>query len=65
MELVRLDKVKSNLTTEMAKLSEQAEQMLHLTEEHQELKLLYQKTEENYQTMLTVRFSIFSFFGPF
>merc|ERR550534_2206460 len=54
MELARLDKVKSNLTSELTKLSAEAEKCETLTIEHEELQELYQETEAKYQTMLTM-----------
>ena len=54
MELARLDKVKSNLTLELTRLSTEAEKYETLTLEHEELQKLYQETEGKYQTMLTV-----------
>ena len=54
MELARLDKVKSNLTSELTKLSAEAEKFEELTIDHEELQKSYQETEGKYQTMLTV-----------
>merc|ERR1712223_1800348 len=54
MELARLDKVKSNLTLELTRLSTEAEKCETLTLEHEELQKLYQEAEGKYQTMLTV-----------
>ena len=54
MELARLDKVKSSLTSELTRLSAEAEKCETLTIEHEELQELYQETEAKYQTMLTV-----------
>ena len=54
MELARLDKVKSTLTSELTRLSAEAEKCETLTIEHEELQELYQETEAKYQTMLTV-----------
>ena len=54
MELARLDRVKSTLTSELTRLSAEAEKCETLTIEHEELQELYQETEAKYQTMLTV-----------
>ena len=54
MELVRIEKVKSNLSNELTKLSAQAEKLDSLTIQYEELQKAYQETEEKYQTMLTV-----------
>ena len=54
MELARLDRVKSSLTSELSRLSAEVEKCETLTIEHEELQELYQETEAKYQTMLTV-----------
>merc|ERR1719361_1231338 len=54
MELVRMEKVKSNLTSELARLSHEAEKLEIITSELDELKISYQETEAKYQTMLTM-----------
>merc|ERR1712228_1027635 len=54
MELARLDKIKSNLTSELTRLSAEAEKCENLTIEHEDLQKLYQETEGKYQTMLTM-----------
>merc|ERR550534_2927373 len=54
MELARLDRVKSSLTSELSRLSAEVEKFETLTIEHEELQELYQETEAKYQTMLTM-----------
>ena len=60
MELVRMEKVKSNLTSELARLSHEAEKLEIITSELDELKISYQETEAKYQTMLTVSVNYFN-----
>lgn len=56
MELSRMDKVKSNLTAELARLSREAEKLEVMTEQLEDVRKLYQETESKYQTMLTVSY---------
>ena len=60
MELARMEKVKSNLTSELARLSHEAEKLEIITSELDELKISYQETEAKYQTMLTVSVNYFN-----
>ena len=54
MEISRMEKVKGNLASELARLSHETEKMENLSLELEKLKTLYQETEAKYQTMLTV-----------
>jgi hypothetical protein len=54
MEMARMVKVKSNLTSELARLSQEADKVEGLTSRLDEIQKLYQQTESKYQTMLTV-----------
>ena len=49
-----MEKVKDNLTSEMARLSNEAEKLELLSSKHEDLEKRYQEIESDYQTMLTV-----------
>lgn len=63
MEVTGLERVKEDMVKEISKLTLQADQLHQVEEEMKELKDLYVKTEQKYQTMLTVlgQFSCFIF----
>ncbi len=68
MEVARLEKVKSNLTSELGRLSAEAEKVADLEERLESLTAAYKETEEKYQTMLTVRaqnYNLISLFQSF
>ena len=51
-----MEKVKDNLTSEMARLSNEAEKLELLSSKHEDLEKKYQEIESDYQTMLTVSY---------
>ena len=60
MEVTKLEHVKDNLGSELARLSQETEKMQTLSEDLEQLQKLYQETEAKYQTMLTVRQKYFA-----
>ena len=54
MELSRMEKVKDNMTSELARLSQEAEKLEILTTQHEDLEKKFNEIEVDYQTMLTV-----------
>jgi len=58
MEVARMEKVKSNLTSELARLSSEAEKMNVVSAELDQLKISYQKTAKELDKMLIVSWLI-------
>ena len=56
MELSRMAKVKDNLSSELARLSNEAEKLEILSTKHEDLEKRYTEIQSDYQTMLTVSF---------
>ena len=54
MEVARMEKVKSNMTSELARLSSEAEKMNVVSAELDQLKISYQKTAKELDKMLIV-----------
>ena len=58
MEVSGLERVKEGLTQELGRLTQRSDQMHQLQDELQQLRNAYSATEQKYQTMLTVKYSI-------
>ena len=54
MELSRMAKVKDNLSSELARLANEAEKLEILSTKHEDLEKQYTEIQSDYQTMLTV-----------
>ena len=52
-----MEKVKDNMTSELARLSQEAEKLEILTSKHEDLSKKFSEIEVDYQTMLTVSIS--------
>ena len=52
-----MEKVKDNMTSELARLSQEAEKLEILTSKHEDLSKKFNEIEVDYQTMLTVSIS--------
>ena len=58
MEISGLERVKTGLSAELAKLNQKADKAIDLEAKLEDLRLKYQEVEQKYQTMLTVSFIV-------